>query len=343
MQRGHPSWLTDTRVGAQAFDFRTPTEVHRHALTAYVAKHRIRVAWVFDLQPSNPICRLFRRLGMERIVSYWGASISPIVPAWKLALRRLELAMRRSGPDFYVFESESMRELGVLGRGIAPDRTTVVPTGVDANCFAPDAAPPGYAHAALGIPGGRWLLCYSGHMEERKGVRMLIRAMRLIVERGEGADIHLVILGNKDDEARAFDNEFTPAMTSRITFGGYRKDLPEIFASAQAGVVASTGWDSWPMSIVEMASSGLPLIVSRLQGLREFVVDGTNGYSVPPADPEALANAILRLRADPEQCRAFAQHNRAKVLRRYTVEVQRQHLADIMATQFSQVSHQPSA
>ena len=49
-----------------------------------------------------------------------------------------------------------------------------------------------------------------------------------------------------------------------------------------------------PRALLEAAAMGKPLIVADSVGTREPVIDGTNGYIVPPADPEALAKAMIK-------------------------------------------------
>ena len=55
-------------------------------------------------------------------------------------------------------------------------------------------------------------------------------------------------------------------------------DLSRIFPCCYAGVIASTGWDSFTVSSLEMASSGLPLVVSNLQGLSESIEADVTGF-----------------------------------------------------------------
>ena len=52
--------------------------------------------------------------------------------------------------------------------------------------------------------------------------------------------------------------------------------------------------------------SGRPVIASRVGSFAEYVRDGENGLLVPPGDPVALADAITRLRSDPELARRLA-------------------------------------
>ncbi len=77
-----------------------------------------------------------------------------------------------------------------------------------------------------------------------------------------------------------------------------------IFQSAFCGVIPSTGWDSFTLSSVEMAATGLPVVASRLQGLAEAVVDGQTGLLFEAGNASALADALEALLDDPARAHA---------------------------------------
>lgn len=63
---------------------------------------------------------------------------------------------------------------------------------------------------------------------------------------------------------------------------------------------------------------GRPVIGASIAATRDLVSDGEDGLIVPPADPPALADAILRLVASPETRARMGERGRAKVLAQYT-------------------------
>ena len=107
-----------------------------------------------------------------------------------------------------------------------------------------------------------------------------------------------------------------------MTFGGYRDDVEKILPGCSIGVIASTGWDSFTMSSLEMSSSGLPLVVSNLQGLAETVDHGTTGFVFKPGDHYELADRILYLLENRQKLKDFSAKSRERVLKRFTKERQ---------------------
>src|SRR5690606_12444484 len=102
----------------------------------------------------------------------------------------------------------------------------------------------------------------------------------------------------------------------------------EIFGSADIGAIASTGWDSFTMSAAEMAASELPLVVSRLQGLKETVDDGVTGYLFEPGNASELANHLVALAAREDVWRQLGAAACRRALHRHSQDRQ---VADLAA------------
>ena len=108
--------------------------------------------------------------------------------------------------------------------------------------------------------------------------------------------MHFLFLGNRPGEAEVFWGTYNESVTAPfITFGGYQTDIPQLLAGCYVGCVPTTGWDSFPLSPLEMQACGIPVIVSDCQGLPDSVVDGVTGFVVPAGDIEALAAALQRV------------------------------------------------
>jgi glycosyltransferase involved in cell wall biosynthesis len=167
-------------------------------------------------------------------------------------------------------------------------------------------------------------------MEERKGVHILIAAIRDIVMQGY-RDVHLLLAGNTaDDEARLRSIVSGTVADGHVTFAGYRSDMPAIQQSASLGVIASTGWDSFTMSAAELAACGVPLIVSDLPGLREAVVAGRTGAIVPAGNTRALAQSIVELLNAESIRSAMSLESRRRALSEFSKDRQIRQLAECL-------------
>lgn len=326
---GKPSWMNDSMENFLEYDFWSDEASATSRFEDFLRRNKIRSVLGFDLQPHNPVNAVLRRAGVRRVVAYWGAPISSENRGLRLLLKRVEMAVRRNAPDRYVFESRSMFRMGTHGRGLPAQRCVLVPLGVDVDRFRPDNGD-SRVFAELGIPSERKVFVYSGHMEERKGVGVIVRAMDLLVARGR-EDIHFLALGDSDGHReRLLGLLKSPDAEEFITFGGYRNNIEELFRSAYAGLIATTGWDSGPLSMVEMAASGLPLIVSDLHGPGDFVRHDADGWKFPPGEVTALAGYMERLADSPDTAARFGRRNREKVLATYSWKNQVERLAEIL-------------
>jgi glycosyltransferase involved in cell wall biosynthesis len=296
--------------------------VHCREVTDYLRRHQIKVAFGFDQPVSFPGYKCLRHGGVKYLFSYWGAPMSSINKGPKLLLNRIECRLSLHGPDHYIFQSEGMRDSAVHGRGIGKERTSVVRSGVDVELFRPAPRPTWYVHDVFGIDRNRKIVYYSGHMERRKGVHVIVSAAAHIVNNLKRRDLHFLFLGNREGEEAAFDSIYKGTdAESYITFGGYRDDVAALQSASYLAVIATTGWDSHTMTAVEVAASGLPLVVSDVPGLREAVGE-TSGFLFPAGDHAALAERICTL-ADDEGLRdRMGVAARERVLKGYTREHQ---------------------
>jgi glycosyltransferase involved in cell wall biosynthesis len=86
--------------------------------------------------------------------------------------------------------------------------------------------------------------------------------------------------------------------------------------------------DAVPTVIKEAAALGTPVVASRVVGIPELVVDEESGLLVPHNDPEALAEAIARMLADPALAARLAAAGRARAERMFDLHENVRGLAD---------------
>lgn len=97
-----------------------------------------------------------------------------------------------------------------------------------------------------------------------------------------------------------------------------------------AGVIASTGWDSLTMSAIEMSASGLPLLVSNLQGLKETVEDGESGYIFSAGHHFDLINKLTMLINDKSLHEKMSTDSRNRAIETFSENLQLQRLIQLL-------------
>jgi len=326
MERGFPESLP---AGTRTLDLGAGCKFEVDRLPGYARENRIDLVLAFDRQPVSPVYSALRDSGVRCIVSYWGAEISPRNPFWRRALKRIEIEVSRSRLDGLIFESHAMADLARLGRGVPERMIDVVPLGIDLDRFSPVAD--NYVREHFRHIGARKVVVYAGHMEPRKGVRFLVEAAVQLLHIERRTDVSFLLFGNRPGEEAAFEPLFKHlAIAEHIHFAGYRNDLSRCFPGCRVGVIPSSGWDSFPRTSIELAASGLPLVVSSLGGLPESVEDEKTGLLVPPGDTDALASKIRLLLDDDELAQGMGAAGRQRAEMLYSIHAQRKRLGDAL-------------
>jgi glycosyltransferase involved in cell wall biosynthesis len=328
--KGKPSWFNEQTSNFLELDYDGIDELKGKEIVDYLRSNSIKYVLGFDLPIGSGLCKTFRQGGVNRIISYYGCPMSSINKGIKLLLKRIQIYFTNDKPDHLIFESFGMQKKATHGRGIKSDNTSVVRLGIDINEYSNINAYK-YVHNILDIPANFKVIFYAGHMERRKGVDVIIKAAAELINKRDHNDLHFYICGNRLGEEKAFDSFYKDTKAENfITFGGYRNDLPEIMSGCTLGVIASTGWDSFPRSSLEMAISGLPLLVSDLPGLNETIVDGTTGFLFSPGDHMDLAEKIENLSENSNLCEKFSKNAVKRVLEEFTLEKQKERLIQVI-------------
>jgi glycogen(starch) synthase len=186
--------------------------------------------------------------------------------------------------------------------------TGVVPNMVDVELIGRQAAA-----APPELPGPGPIVAFAGRLEPRKGVDVLVTAMRAVWERIP--DCQLVLAGRDDNNG----GEWMSARLRRIA--GERSpnvhlagplDRETLFPLLTAAEVVAlpSRWEAFGLTALETLAIGRPLVASDVGGFRELVNDGIDGLLVAPADPSALAAALLRVLGDDTLARSLSAHAR---------------------------------
>jgi glycosyltransferase involved in cell wall biosynthesis len=107
-------------------------------------------------------------------------------------------------------------------------------------------------------------------------------------------------------------------LRERVIFLGERHDIPAVLAASAISVLPSMS-ESLSNSIMESMAAGVPVVACRAGGNDELICDGENGFLVPTADAEALAERIDTLVQQPELRKSLGVTARQDA-RRFSVE-----------------------
>ncbi|WP_300587412.1 exopolysaccharide biosynthesis GT4 family glycosyltransferase EpsE [Marivita sp.] len=200
---------------------------------------------------------------------------------------------------------------GQLGDAL-PKRLPLQPMGVDTSAFRRDApyVPP--------VPGEPLRVFSCGRLNVVKGHQDLMQAVRLMIDRGQ--PVHLEIAGEDDAGGGGFHKELDTrivelGLEDHVTLLGAisAEAVRDKLMSSHVFVLAS--W-SEPLGVayMEAMSCEVPTIGTDAGGVPELITSGEDGILVPPKNPEALAEVLMQLAADPEKAQLLAKTGRARVV-----------------------------
>ena len=106
-------------------------------------------------------------------------------------------------------------------------------------------------------------------------------------------------------------------MNGTVKFLGWRRDLAAVYGDLDVVVNASRN-EGTPVALIEALAASRPVVATRVGGTPDLLADGAHGRLVPPADPEALARAIVKTLEESEAARRRALAGREYVLERHS-------------------------
>jgi UDP-glucose:(heptosyl)LPS alpha-1,3-glucosyltransferase len=163
----------------------------------------------------------------------------------------------------------------------------VIPNGVDRDAFAPAAAERRRLRSEWGVADGELVALFVGGEWERKGLRYALEGV------AAAPGWRLVVVGAGDRERFERMAEALGA-ADRVRFEGATTDTNPYYASAD-GFILPTAYETFSLVTYEAAAAGLPLLVSRVSGVDEILVDGKNGWYID-RDADVIARRLIELR-----------------------------------------------
>nr|WP_321403131.1 glycosyltransferase [uncultured Desulfobacter sp.] len=156
----------------------------------------------------------------------------------------------------------------------------------------------------------------AGRLSKEKGFDVLIKALHLLAERKR--DFRCLIAGDGPEKAALLDLGQRLGLGERIEFLGYVRDISQLMKKGDLFVIPSHH-EGLPLSLLEAMASGLPVIASAVGGIPALLMPD-KGWVVPPANPEALADAIENAFNNPDTALGMGQRAQADVLNAYDIK-----------------------
>jgi glycosyltransferase involved in cell wall biosynthesis len=207
-----------------------------------------------------------------------------------------------------------------------PERIIVFPWGIDLNKFKPSSGDGGI-RKKLGWE-DKPVVVHTRKLLDLYGVRYVMRAIPEVIKEVPNAMFLMCGSGPLENEMKKTARNY--GISSHIYFAGNvaNEELPKFLNSADIYVSGSL-YDGTSVSLLEAMACGLPVVVTDVPAILEWVQDGKNGSVVPRRDSSTLARNIVELLNDSALRKTFSRENLAIAKKRADWEKNLDILEDI--------------
>jgi len=201
--------------------------------------------------------------------------------------------------------------------GVVPaDRIVVIPNGIDPARVT--AGEEEKLRAELCLSGEAPLVVVIGRLVPDKGHEVALAAFAKIVRSEPRARLLIAGTGKLKQQLRAMAEEMLPEGSCR--FLGHRNDVDAVLAAGSV-VLVSSFREGMPHVILEAMAAGTPIVATGVAGIPEMIRNGRDGFLVEPGDPDAAADAVLRVLSDRERASAMAESARRRVQEEFSLDI----------------------
>ena len=192
--------------------------------------------------------------------------------------------------------------------GCPREKIVIIPNGIDTEKFKPENQ---------GLPN---TIFWGGRFVSGKGLEYLIKALKIIEKKHH--NFRLIMAGDGYLFHKIHNLVDDYGLSKNVIFEGRvpHNEIPKFLNSASIYVLPSIR-EGMPYALLEAMACGRPVVASNIPGINDVITNGENGLLVPPCDPNALANAILRLIEDHALRRKLRRNARKLMVEKYSWDI----------------------
>ncbi len=290
--------LAGVRVDALAVDAESFTRVGQlRRLAAFMRRMGPDVVNPHLFRSTAVAAPLARATGRARVVeTYHGRE------AWRQGTLRGRFVADRLVARLVtrvIAVSRGAADFLIHGKGYPERKVLVIPNGRDLTRFTPGAHRDA-VRAELALGQDTPVVGVVGRLETQKGHVYLLDAWTEVIR--ARPDARLLVVGEGSLRGELARQARGAHIDESVIFMGFRSDIPRILDATDVLALPSLH-EGMPLTVIEAAAAGRPVVATAVDGTPEVVRDGETGYLVPPADPAALAKALLALLGDADTAR----------------------------------------
>ena len=179
--------------------------------------------------------------------------------------------------------------------GVAADDVFSIPTGVDVEKYSPvSPAEKNLIRKKLGLKLETVYLIMVSTLRSWKGHSFVIHALQDI------PNCELLIVGDGPQEENLLNQVEALGLKKRVSFLGYRKDIPDILKASDIFLQPSYANEGVSQSLLQACATGLPCVAGDITGLNELITHKKNGFLVAPKSSLEISQAVKAILYDDD-------------------------------------------
>ena len=240
-----------------------------------------------------------------------------------MTLRRLLMPLVARLADSVMFTGNALAALHP-GAAALSARSFVYYPPVDVSVHYPGCAERDAVRRELGIPLTGPVVGTVANINPQKGYEHFVRSAALIGR--QAPDVTFLVVGGIYETHKTYAAQIRVlaanlGLSDRIIFAGARDDVERMFCAMDVSLITSVPRsEGTPTSAQESMAVGTPVVATDVGAVREVVEDSVTGFVVPPLNPQAMAEATLRLLTDADLRGRMGRAGRQRVVERFSVE-----------------------
>ncbi len=269
---------------------------------------------------GNLYGRLAGRLaGVRGIVStlHYGSplGVAPLDEDWSHALvLKLDYMMGRMS-NVLIATSDAVRQHLMAG-GVASQRVVAIRNAIDVDRMQNGVSGRMEVRREFGLSDEIPLVGTTGRLVPVKRFDLFLRAARRVAACRPDAVFMIVGDGALRPELEA--QAAGLGLAGRVIFAGFREDMARVLAALDLVVMCSDS-ETTPYAVSEAMAMGKPVVATAVGGVPEQIESGREGLLCPPNDEEKLAEAVIRLLADPRLREEMGRNARRKAQEEFSL------------------------
>lgn len=132
-------------------------------------------------------------------------------------------------------------------------------------------------------------------LEQQKGIKYLLLAMRMILIKFPYVKLEIIGEGSLEEKLKGLSKKL--GISNSVNFLGKFKDVIPLYKRMDIFVLPSI-FEGFGIVLLEAMASGIPVVATNIEGIKEVIVNEVSGLLVSPKNPSALADGIIRIIED---------------------------------------------